>query len=106
MPWPLVGAFLRPCSAFRPRQAGARHQETTLCLWRRFMRQTGYTFFAHIRGIGLEEVYHSHPDCPIARSIETRYRFAGNPLQWPECQYCHLLHTAPASLPGRPVDRD
>ncbi|MDF7814906.1 hypothetical protein [Hymenobacter sp. YC55] len=62
---------------------------------------TGYPFHSRHRGIGISDVYHSHPACQVASSIALEYRLPGNPLGWPECSYC-AVHFAPRST-IRPV---
>ncbi len=64
----------------------------------------GYPFYATVRGIGLEDVYHTHPACQVARSIESHYRVVGIPAGRAECPLCALHHAArPATrAPGRP----
>lgn len=50
--------------------------------------EPAYPFYSRIRGIGVVDVYHSHPACQIARSIAPGFRRPGNPLGWPECMCC------------------
>lgn len=61
---------------------------------------TGYPFYSLNRGIGVDDVYHSHPACQIAQSIPVTLRLAGNPLAWPECVCCAVHHASqPTSRP-------
>ena len=53
-----------------------------------------YPFYSPNRGIGVVDVYHSHPACQVAQSIAPEFRFGGNPHHWPECACC-ALHQAP-----------
>lgn len=59
-----------------------------------------YPFHSHNQGIGVADVYHSHPACQIAHSIPLCFRLPGNPHEWPECACCAVHFNRKPHLPA------
>lgn len=60
-----------------------------------------YPFPSWVRGVGVADVYHSHPACQIGQSIAATYRFLGNPYHWPECPSASGTNRPSAKPPAR-----
>lgn len=58
--------------------------------------EVGYPFYAIVRGIGRADVYHSHPECQVARSIAPCFRMLVIPAGRAECSFCAVHHAAQA----------
>ncbi|MDO7851749.1 hypothetical protein [Hymenobacter convexus] len=56
-------------------------------------------FHSPLRGIALEEVWHDHDDCPVARSIAPPDRVPGIAPSRKRCPYCALLDQPPPRPP-------
>ena len=60
-----------------------------------------YPFYSQLRGIGVADVYHSHAECQVARSIAVVDRFEGTAGR-PECACCLIHWQARAAIRVRP----
>ncbi|SNS07107.1 hypothetical protein [Hymenobacter mucosus] len=48
-------------------------------------------FHSPLRGIGLEEAWHDHSECPIGKSIHPHDRILGTGCSLARCKFCVLL---------------
>jgi hypothetical protein len=54
------------------------------------------SFYSHLRGIALTDVWHDNDECPLGRSIAPADRIRGTTDIRHRCAYCAMLDAWPA----------